>query len=394
MKPVYIIDYAVVDTLGSSIESNYLNMRSLAKGPRQITRYDTSLFPNILCTKAYEIDYYDGTNLMPRLLNDVSTLLSSKHKFPKDTAVMFGAFTTSGGYAIKDDFENSMRSGMTRFSPIKLFANNSDLLSATLARKLQLEGLTSSLNAACSSSMFNLHYAFTCIQLGIVKSALVGNLESPVHPAAQYYWQSTSAISTKNGGSCKPFDKSRDGFIQAEGASLYWICDEDTVKELGLTPKAEILSVVAAAKGYGTATMTAHDRTGEHQISCINQALQQANKTVKDISHFNAHATSTPVGDDIEFDVFKKVWNDIDIACVSFKGYIGHAMSACGLLEMAYSLEAQKNKFIQPNFDLTDPLSDDPRLITEPKPLTTDTFIKASFGFGGRTVIAVVNSLV
>jgi 3-oxoacyl-(acyl-carrier-protein) synthase len=52
-----------------------------------------------------------------------------------------------------------------------------------------------------------------------------------------------------------------------------------------------------------------------------------------------------------------------------------------------------KNGFIQPNFGLDDPLSDDPRLITKPTAINGKTFMKASFGFGGRTVISILESL-
>jgi 3-oxoacyl-(acyl-carrier-protein) synthase len=111
------------------------------------------------------------------------------------------------------------------------------------------------------------------------------------------------------------------------------------------------------------------------------------------MAFFNAHATSTPVGDDIEVDVFQKVFEGIDIPIMSFKGYIGHTMSACGLIESAYGLEAVKAGYLHPNANLTDPLSDDPRIITKQTPLNGKIFMKASFGFGGRTSIAIFESL-
>jgi 3-oxoacyl-(acyl-carrier-protein) synthase len=68
-------------------------------------------------------------------------------------------------------------------------------------------------------------------------------------------------------------------------------------------------------------------------------------------------------------------------------------MSACGLIEAAYGLEAVKNQYLQPNYNLTDPLSDDPRIINEAVKLKNNIFMKASFGFGGRTSIAIFESL-
>ena len=100
------------------------------------------------------------------------------------------------------------------------------------------------------------------------------------------------------------------------------------------------------------------------------------------------------IGDDIELDVFQRVFENIDIPIVSFKGYLGHTMSACGLIESAYGLEAVKNRYLQPNYNLSDPLSDDPRIINEAVKLKNNIFMKASFGFGGRTSIAIFESLI
>ena len=68
-------------------------------------------------------------------------------------------------------------------------------------------------------------------------------------------------------------------------------------------------------------------------------------------------------------------------------------MSACGMIESAYGIEAVKNGYLHPNYDLTDPISDDPRLITTTTSITGKTFIKASFGFGGRSVVAVIEAI-
>lgn len=392
MKPVYIVDYAVIDTIGSDIEKNYKDLKLLAKGPQICTRYDVEQYPQVLCKKGYEIPDYDGRNIFSKLHNDLTDQLLSKVHIPSDSAAIVSAFPHSGN-EVRNDFDKSFQNRMTRFSPTKLFLNNNDLMSANIAKKLKLEGFSSGIMAACSSSMFNLHYGVTCIQSGAISSAIVGAIETPIHPLVQYYWQCTGAISTRDGGICKPFDKNRDGFVQAEGGTLWLICDEETLIKYNLTPKAKILSIVLSSKCHDSATMTAHDKTGENQINAINKALNIANKKAEDMAFFNAHATSTLIGDDIELDVFQQSFKDINIPCVSFKGYIGHTMSASGMVEAAYGLEALKNKYLHPNYDLTDPISDDPRLIVNTTPIKGDTFIKASFGFGGRTAIAVFQTI-
>jgi hypothetical protein len=111
------------------------------------------------------------------------------------------------------------------------------------------------------------------IRAGDVGSALVGGIESPLWPSFQYHWQCTSAISTTNGGICKPFDKSRDGFLQGAGGTLLYLADEETVRERGLKPKAVIRSIVAGAKVH---TITAHDPSGDHQGLLMDRAIKNA----------------------------------------------------------------------------------------------------------------------
>ena len=390
MKDIYVLEYTVQDCMGTSVIDNYLNFPN-TKGATNITRYDSSKFDQVLCTKGFQMDYVGNDYNCYNMLLDLVNMIIQKYPvelLDKDTAVIFGSFAP--GEHFKKEYEAAFAAKQRRFSPTKLFMANHDLMSAFISGKLKLEGINTSLNAACSSGMFNLHYAIMLIQTGQCNMAFVGNADMTLHPSMQYYWQCTSAISTKDGGTCMPFDKSRDGFLQGEGGSLWLICDEETVVKKNLTPKAKIRAITSGAK---VTSMTAHDKTCANQLTLINKAYSMSGLSSKDMAFFNAHATSTPIGDDIEVDIFKKAYKDCDSPIVSFKGYIGHTMSACGLIESAYGLEALKNKKLWGNYNLTDPLSDDPRLIVSPVKLNGNKFMKASFGFGGRTNITIFESL-
>lgn len=389
MKDVYIVDYIVKDCLGSTIADNYVRMPS-TPGATDVVRYDPEKVPNVLCKKGFHMDFVDPNYSTYNLTVDLCNELIEKYieVIPKESAVVFGSFTA--GTKIRDEFVSAFDTGSSRFSPTRLFQGNHDLLSALTAGKLKLEGINTSLNGACSSSMFNLHFGVMLIQTGQTPAAIVGNAEMPIESKMQYHWQCTSAISTLNGGFCAPFDKKRDGFLQGEGGTLWFICDEETLIKNNLTPKAKIRAMASGAK---VTSMTAHDKTCENQIKLINQTLTQSGLKTSDISFFNAHATSTLVGDDIEVDVFQKAFADVDLPIVAFKGYIGHTMSACGLIESAYGIEAARQGYLHPNYNLLDPLSDDPRIITNTKSLNGKIFMKASFGFGGRTNITIFEAL-
>jgi 3-oxoacyl-[acyl-carrier-protein] synthase II len=389
MKDVYIVDYFLQDCIGTDAEQNYKNLLS-GPGAQSALRYDISKYPHIQSTKGFHMHYAEPGFNPFKLAVNMTNQMGERYGniLPADTATVFGSFAI--GSEVRDEFTEAFDTGQRRYSPTKLFSNNHDLISAIVAGKLRLEGINTSANAACSSSMFNLYFASLMIQAGQVNAAIVGAVDMPIVAKLQYYWQCTSAISTIGGGSSIPFDNKRDGFLQGEGGTMWLVCDEETLVKHNLKPKAKLRSIASGAK---VASMTAHDKTCENQIKIINQALSMANLKAEDMAFFNAHATSTPVGDDIEVDVFQKVFEGIDIPIMSFKGYIGHTMSACGLIESAYGLEAVKAGYLHPNANLTDPLSDDPRIITKQTPLNGKIFMKASFGFGGRTSIAIFESL-
>jgi 3-oxoacyl-[acyl-carrier-protein] synthase II len=390
MKDIYVLEYVVKDCIGSSITENYLNLPQ-TKGATTAIRYDPAQYEHLLCTKGFHMDYVDKDYNCYKMLVDLIDMITKTHPvevIDKNTAVIFGSFAP--GSCFKKDFEAAFEAKQRRFSPTKLFMGNHDLMSAFISAKLKLEGINTSLNAACSSSMFNLHYATMLIQTGQCNMAIVGNVDWTILPSMQYYWQCTSAISTKNGGTCKPFDRSRDGFLQGEGGTIWLICDEETLIKKNLTPKAKIRAITCGSK---VTSMTAHDKSCENQLSLINKAYTMSGLNSKDMAFFNCHATSTLIGDDIEVDVFQRAFEDCNIPLISFKGYIGHTMSACGLIESAYGLEATKNKKLWGNYNLDDPLTDDPRLIVKPVTLNSNKFLKASFGFGGRTSTAIFENL-
>lgn len=390
MKPIYIVDYLVHDSLGKDIATNFHNLPN-TRGAEPVIRYNPDDYPHVKCTKAFHMhnveNSYTTYNLVIDLVNEMIEKYSES--IPKDTLVLYGSFAV-GSESTKLEFNAAFDNQQTRFSPGKLFTANHDLLSALVAGKLKVEGMNGTVQGSCSTSMFNLHYASLMIQAGQASAAIVGAADMPAIARMQYYWQCTSAISNENGGQCMPFDINRDGFIQGEGGTIWFICDEETLIKYNLKPKARLHAIATGAK---VTNMTAHDKTCENQISVIDRAFKMSGLGPKDIAFFNAHATSTPVGDDIEFDVFQRVFDNIDIPIVAFKGYIGHTMSACGLIESAYGIEATRNGLLYPNYNLKNPLSDDPRLIVEPKHIRGNIHMKASFGFGGRTAIAILESL-
>ena len=168
-----------------------------------------------------------------------------------------------------------------------------------------------------------------------------------------------SALSTRNdppGQASKPFSKNRDGFVLAEGAAALVLEDLEHAQARG----ARILGIL---EGCGEKSDSFH-RTrsspdGKPIIACMRNALADAGIGPEDVDYINAHGTSTPENDKMEYlgvsTVFGEHIRNIPIS--SNKSMIGNALTAAGAVEAAFSLLTLEHQRIPPtiNYSVPDP---------------------------------------
>jgi 3-oxoacyl-[acyl-carrier-protein] synthase II len=133
---------------------------------------------------------------------------------------------------------------------------------------------------------------------------------------------------------------------------------------------------------------TSPDPSGQGARLCVQQALDKAGITADQIDYVNAHATGTPIGDQVEFDAM------LDLTpgrvMVSNKGQIGHTMASSGILETIYSLLTLRDQRTPGTANLVEPLSQGMILPTNVMDVDVKYIIKNSFGFGGRNASMVL----
>jgi len=97
----------------------------------------------------------------------------------------------------------------------------------------------------------------------------------------------------------------------------------------------------------------------------------------------NAHGTSTPMGDEIEYNAIKEVVGNVPI--VSNKSKIGHTFGACGIIEAIYTIKSLQSGKIPDNHNITKCSFDTHGMITNKNRTTTGKMaLNNSFGFGGK----------
>lgn len=181
-----------------------------------------------------------------------------------------------------------------------------------------------------------------------------------------------------------PFDRSRDGVVVSEGASMLLLETLEHAQARGATILAEVL-------GYGESCDATHMSSPEPagMRSAMERALADAGLGPEAIDYVNAHATGTTVGDVAEAEATAGLFGD-RVPVSSFKGHFGHTLAACGGIELAMCVEAMRRGVLPPTKNLRDPDVTGVRLLTEPLVADVRRVVSNNFAFGGINASVVV----
>ena len=288
------------------------------------------------------------------------------------------------------DFSDVLRvSGGGRFAQYHsrlLFGSIAGHLAETFGTK----GSPISLSTACASGATAIELGVEAIRRGETDAALCVATDSSVNVETLIRFSLLSALSTQNKqpqAASKPFSKNRDGFVMAEGAGALVLESYEAAVARGAT----ILGVVA---GCGELTDLFH-RTrsspdGKPIISCVRKALADAGITSEQIDYINAHGTSTPENDKMEYLGVSTVFGERakQIPVSSNKSMVGHTLSAAGAIEAIFSLLTLEHQRIPPtiNYDIPDPAISFDVVPNKARDARVTAVMSNSFGFGGQNV--------
>jgi 3-oxoacyl-[acyl-carrier-protein] synthase II len=263
-----------------------------------------------------------------------------------------------------------------------------------LAETFGTKGSPISLSTACASGATAIQLGVEAIRRGETDAALCVATDGSVNPEAVIRFSLLSALSTQNNppqAASKPFSKNRDGFVMAEGAGTLVLESYDAAVARG----ARILGVVA---GCGELTDSFH-RTrsspdGKPAIGCVLKTLTDAGMEPDQIDHINAHGTSTPENDKMEYLATNAVFGEhtSKIPVTSNKSAVGHTISAAGAVEAIFSLLTLEHQRIPPtlNYDNPDPAIPFDVVGNKSRDARVTAVMSNSFGFGGQNASLIL----
>ncbi|MBD8689226.1 MULTISPECIES: beta-ketoacyl-ACP synthase [unclassified Rhizobium] len=267
-------------------------------------------------------------------------------------------------------------------------------ISERLADRFGTRGLPVTLSTACASGATAIQLGVEAIRQGRTERALTVATDGSVSAEALIRFSLLSALSTQNDPpekASKPFSKDRDGFVIAEGAATLVL----ESLESSIARGAKVLGII---KGAGEKADSFH-RTrsspdGGPAIATIRAALADAGVAEGDINYINAHGTSTPENDKMEYGSMLAVFGEglKSIPVSSNKSMIGHTLTAAGAVEAVFSLQTMLTGTVPPTINYTNP---DPTIALDVVPnVKRDAQVTAvlsnSFGFGGQNASLVM----
>ncbi|MGB2919141.1 MAG: 3-oxoacyl-ACP synthase KasA [Mycobacterium sp.] len=305
---------------------------------------------------------------------------------PDRFAVVIGT-GLGGGEKIVETYDAMNEGGPRKVSPLAVQMIMPNGAAAVVGLALGARAGVITPVSACSSGSEGIAHAWRQIVMGDADIAVCGGVEGGIEALPIAAFSMMRAMSTRNDdpeGASRPFDKNRDGFVFGEAGALMVIETEEHAKARGAKPLARLLGAGISSDAYH---MVAPAPDGLRAAHAMKRAMETAGLSAEDISHVNAHATSTSIGDLAEANAIRAAGVE-HAAVYAPKSALGHSIGAVGALESILTVLALRDGVIPPtlNYETPDPEIGLDVVAGEPRYGEYQYAINNSFGFGGHNV--------
>ncbi|WP_431800701.1 beta-ketoacyl-[acyl-carrier-protein] synthase family protein [Microbacterium sp. bgisy203] len=303
-----------------------------------------------------------------------------------------------GLWTLLDAWDTLREKGPRRVLPMTVPMLMPNAAAGNLSLHFNARAYARTVASACASSTESIVNAIEHLRDGLADVVIAGGTESVIHPVTIASFSSMQALSKRNDDpatASRPGSIDRDGFVMGEGAGVLILETEEHARARGAKIYASVVGGGVTADSYH---ITANDPEGTGAARAVRQALEMAGASPDDVTHVNAHLTSTPVGDPNEYTALKGVFGDRveEIPVSGTKASTGHLLGGTGALEAIFTVLALRDRLAPPTINLTE---QDPavpfRLSGEPMPLGSgdQLAISNSFGFGGHNAVVAFASV-
>jgi 3-oxoacyl-[acyl-carrier-protein] synthase II len=406
-KPrVVVTGMGALTPLGIGVEESWRALCRGESGIRSVTGFDASNLrtqvagqvrdfrPDAFMDKRYEtrFDRFVTLALAASRMAVWDSKLEITPQIAGRIAVVVGN-SLGGMIRLEESFQLVAQGRERRLSPFFVPGMLPSMASSLVAIELGVRGPSLALNAACASGSDAIGYGLRLIQSGEAKAVLAGGTEASITHVMFAGYHSMKATTARNDPperASRPFDRTRDGFVPAEGAGMIVLEEMRAALDRGARIYGEIAGYGSTCDAYH---ITGPEPGGAGAIACMRRALADANLSPSAVQYVNAHGTSTPLNDMVETKAIKAVFQDHSrhLMVSSTKSMVGHSVGAAGAIEAIFSLCAVRDGVVPPtiNYETPDPECDLDYVPNSARKARVDVVLSNSFGFGGSNASLV-----
>jgi 3-oxoacyl-[acyl-carrier-protein] synthase II len=407
MRRIVVTGMGAVSPLGCGVELSWRRLLAGQSGLRPLPEWSQALPARIAGLVPDKVDDADGgfdpaqaaapkdQRKMDRfilfaLLATAEAVAQSKWT-PQDATALERTATIIasgvGGFpAMAEAVRITEQRGPRRLSPFTIPSFLANLAAGHVSIKYGYKGALGTPVTACAAGVQAIGDAARMIRAGEADVAICGGTEACIDIVSLGGFAAARALSSgfNDARASRPFDRDRDGFVMGEGAGILVIEELEHALARGATPIAEIVGYGTTADAYH---MTSGPPDGDGARRAMEIALRQAKLAPADLQHLNAHATSTPAGDESELGAIAALFGrHHGIAVSATKSATGHLLGAAGGLEAIFTILALRDQIAPPTLNLEnpDPGADGIDIVAgAARPMPMLNAISNGFGFGG-----------
>ena len=333
--------------------------------------------------------------------NEMASDLHFKYFFPEVKQYLrntpeFQALSEPEQNKIIDQLRIKMSQGSI-YEPVHGVTLNME--ASRLAHHLGIFGTNYVVDAACATALSAIECGIHELLSGTHDVVIAGGVNTNLTPES---FVGFCKMGTLSANGSFPFDERADGFVLGEGAGVLVLKRlKDAIRE-----KDPILGVI---KGIASSSDGKGKGIAAPDIEGQKLAFQRCHEKVKSefspemVQFIEAHGTGTKVGDAVEMDTLRQVYDSgVSIGVSTIKSQIGHLLGAAGMAGMIKTLLALNHQTLPPNgtFEKISPKIDmtDSALFVLGDPSPWDAPANgprmaavSAYGFGGINYHAVVS---
>ena len=369
LKRVVVTGLGALTPVGNNVAETWENLVNGVSGAGPITHFDASKFKTqFACeVKNFKVnEYLDRKEARKMDLYTQYAIVAAKEaiedsamdleKVDKNKIGVIYGVGIGGLNTLEEELFNyalTKDAVGPKFNPFFIPKMIADIASGHISIMYGFHGPNFTTTSACASSSNAIADAFNYIRLGKANVIVAGGAEAAICPGGVGGFNAMHALSTRNDDptrASRPFSKSRDGFIMAEGAGCLILEELEHAKARGAKIYAELVGAGLSADAHH---LTASHPEGLGAKLVMMNALEDAELKPEDIDYINVHGTSTPVGDISEAKAIKDVFGEhaYKLNISSTKSMTGHLLGAAGAVEALIATLAVKNDIVPPTIN-------------------------------------------